>query len=106
MRDLFSEVRELEEAIVHADEVSCVAESECAVEHRRLSAWLTELLEIKKARLSLEVFFHQEYDLLPDEKNFNEECECGRCRKMAMVDVGEMMTCSNCGALRRKNETN
>lgn len=102
MRDLFEEVKELEVAIEHADEVAGDCDDACAVEHRQLSRWLTELLEIKKARLSLEVFFHQEYNFVPDEEEeaILEDGVCHRCRQRAMVDRGAKMICSNCGAVR------
>lgn len=107
MTDLFEEVKELESAMEHSRKISESykdTEQNCAsaVEHRRLAGWLEELLEIKKARLSLEVFFHQQYNFMPDdeEEAILEDAVCFRCKERAMMPRGEKMICSNCGAVR------
>lgn len=100
MKDLLEEVRELEKSVALAKESA----GDCAMQtmvdqFNRMGAFLEELLEIKKARLSVEVFMDQEYNLVPDEETLGEEV-CHRCGKRTMTDRGPKMICSNCGAVR------
>ena len=108
MKDLLQEVKELEEVIDHHTKVGesyqdTAPDCESAIEAFQLAVWLTELLEIKKARLSVEVFFHQEYDLEPDPEDDEEELtesQCPRCRQEAFVERGPKLICSNCGNVK------
>jgi hypothetical protein len=86
MRDLLQEVRELEEAVK-------------AQEDERLRDWLRELLDIKKARLSVEVFLTQDFSLEP-EPEIEEETRnlCPRCRSDNIWEaVPQGHQCRSCG---------
>ena len=106
MKDLIEEIKELEAAIEHSEQVAdsykdTTPDCDCALEHLQLAVWLTELLEIKKARLSVEVFFHQEYDLCPDpEPEELEPNQCFRCKESTLVERGQKLICGKCGAVQ------
>ena len=78
-----------------------VPDCDCAMEHRQLAGWLDELLEIKKARLSVEVFMQQGYDIEPEESELPLACpHCGS--KSGLVDRGGRLTCPACGRVGKE----
>ena len=44
---ILNDMMTLKEAIMHCQEKSC-GNSECALEHKQLAGWLTELKELRK----------------------------------------------------------
>jgi hypothetical protein len=110
MKDLLREVRELEDARDHAAEVAegyrDDPDCECAEDHRRLAGWLNELLEIKKARLSLEVFLEQGYVLEPDrteDDSLPMRClRCGSAHGLTDQENGKLM-CPSCGFVAKED---
>ena len=118
MKDLLQEVKELEKRIAGEQRtVDVYSKSETLDEDGRfwseryislesveqLVGWLTELLEIKKARLSVEVFMQQEYDMEPDPEEEPEEPDtgvpCSRCGGELREKNGQFV-CDGCGARR------
>ena len=112
MKDLLQEATALREAAEHAQKVAdsyndTEPDCDCAVEHRKLAGWLAELLEIKKARLSLEVFLEQGYDLLPDEPEASDDTPipCFRCGGVeGLQEQGGSLVCLSCGAININKE--
>jgi len=120
MKDLLQEVQELEKLIAREQRTvdvhrksDAVDEDGCFWSERRvrldsvekLIEWLTELLEIKKARLSVEVFMQQDYDLEPDESEPEEDAgmKCGRCGHGPLEERGSRIVCLNCGCSAKWN---
>lgn len=110
MKDLLREVKELEAAIEHATQVAdsyndTEPDCNCAQEHRQLAHWLTELLEIKNARLSAEVFMNQHpaYLLDPDPELVQSDIEIGGCQTCGwtggLQEAFGRLKCPNCGRL-------
>ena len=102
MKDLLREVKELEAAIEHANKVAdsyndTAPDCDCAKEHRQLAEWLTELCEIKQARIAAEVLQVKEepnvdYGILEDDDT------CPTCGWAGgLQEEAGALKCPNCG---------
>lgn len=109
MPNLLKELKELEAAIEHANQISCSnTVSDCAKEHFQLAGWLQELLDIKNARLITEVYNNQEPVPEMIEEIWSGDSDelpspCFRCSSQAGVEERDCrMVCSSCGATQRE----
>ena len=105
MANLLIELKELEAAIAHANEVAdsykdTVPDCDCANEHRQLATWLSELKDIKEARLYYEVINPGEIQECPIRDVEEMPLACARCGSEAgMIEQSGGLVCGSCGAL-------